>query len=286
MPARVWCWTPNPVLETKFTEGGRIVSAGGKGHNVARQLRQWGVPAISVVSKVGKGWLYAARKDELPTREIAIRSPSRTGWSLVEGPGNRRDFFTEDPKWRTSDWGRCALFWRRNLRKGDWLVVAGSVPTGARQGWWRNLFLRLKKGGVRIVVDGKGQLLRAALKSGVDWAKGNLEEVEVTINQKGGGRCLAAMQKIFKGRSSLMLTLGSQGLIFHHEGQLCKVLAPRIRCWDATGSGDVVTAALIYGIRKGWEIGKVAGFAAWAGSENAARRNELVARLKGRGVFA
>ena len=45
----------------------------------------------------------------------------------------------------------------------------------------------------------------------------------------------------------------------------------------------MVTAALIYGIRKGWEIGKVAGFAVWAGSENAARRNEVVARLKGRG---
>jgi len=286
MPPRVWCWTPNPVLETKFTEGGRIVSAGGKGHNVARQLCQWGVPAISVVSKVGKGWLFAARKDGLPTRGIAIRSPSRTGWSLVEGPGNRRNFFSQDPKWKKSDWGRCALFWRRNFRKGDWLVVAGSVPKGARQGWWRNLFLRLKKGGVRIVVDGKGRLLREALESGVDWAKGNLEEAEETMNQKGEGRCLATMQKISKGRSSLMVTLGSQGLAICHQGRAFKVPAPRIRVGDATGSGDVVTAALIYGIRKGWEMAKVAGFAVWAGSENAARRNEVVARLKGRGGFA
>jgi len=64
------------------------------------------------------------------------------------------------------------------------------------------------------------------------------------------------------------------------------VAAPRIRVWDATGSGDVVTAALVYGICKGWDMAKVAGFAVWAGSENAARRNEGVARLKGRGGFA
>jgi|GEM_PF-659475 len=286
MPPRVWCWTPNPVLETKFTEGGRIVSAGGKGHNVARQLLQWGLPALSVVSKVGKDWRRAARKDGLPIREIPIRSPSRTGWSLVEGPGNRRNFFGQDPKWKKSDWGRCALFWRRNFRKGDWLVVAGSVPKGARQGWWRNLFLRLKKGGVRIVVDGKGRLLREALESGVDWAKGNLEEAEETMNQKGGGRGFTAMQKISKGRSSLMVTLGSQGLAISHQGRVFKIPAPRVRVWDATGSGDVVTAALVYGIRKGWDMAKVAGFAVWAGSENAARRNEVVARLKGRGGFA
>jgi len=286
MPARVWCWTPNPVLETKFTEGRRIVSAGGKGHNVARQLRQWGFPVLSVVSKVGKDWLRAARQDGLPIREIPIYSPARTGWALVQGPENRMDFFTEDPKWKTSDWGRSALFLHRNIRKGDWLVVAGSVPTGARQGWWRTLFLGLKKRAVRIAVDGKGQILLEALQAGIGWAKGNLAEVEETMNREGESRCLAAMQKISKGRSSLMVTLGSQGLIFYHEGWPCKVPAPRIRCWDATGSGDVVTAALIYGSHKGWEIGKVVGFAAWAGSENAARRNEVVARLKGRGVFA
>ena len=78
MPARVWCWTPNPVLETKFSEGRRIVSAGGKGHNVARQLCQWGLPVVSVVSKVGKEWLQVARNDGLPIREIPIRSIART----------------------------------------------------------------------------------------------------------------------------------------------------------------------------------------------------------------
>jgi sugar/nucleoside kinase (ribokinase family) len=55
---------------------------------------------------------------------------------------------------------------------------------------------------------------------------------------------------------------------------------------DATGSGDVVTAALIYGIRKVWEIEKVAGFAVWAGSEHAARRDGMVTRLKRPGDLA
>ena len=286
MSARVWCWTPNPVLETKFTRGLRIVSAGGKGHNVVRQLHQWGVGAISVVPKAGVEWLQSAKKDRIPIREIPIRSVARTGWAWVDAPGERMDLFTEDPKWGKADWNRCALFLRRSIRKGDWLVVAGSVPGGARLGWWRNLFLGLEKQGTRILVDGKGRLLREALEAGVDWVKGNLAEVEETMSRRGEQPCLAAMRKISKGKTSLMITLGSQGLVLCYEGWRCKVPAPKIRIWDATGSGDVVTAALIYGIHRGWEIGKVAGFAVWAGSENAARRNEVVARLKGRGGFA
>ena len=120
----------------------------------------------------------------------------------------------------------------------------------------------------------------------MDWAKGNLGEVEDTVSRKGESRCLAAMRKISKGKTSLMVTLGSQGMAICHQSRSFRLPAPRIQVWDATGSGDVVTAALIYGIRKGWEIGKVAGFAVWAGSENAARRNQVVARLKGRGGFA
>lgn len=286
MASRVWCWTPNPVLEIKFDQGGRRVFAGGKGHNVARQLRCWGVPAVSVVAKPGLEWLQAARKDKVRIQEIPLHSPARTGWALVEGPGKRLDFFTEDPRWSRSDWGRGGTFLRRMVRKGDWLVVAGSVPAGAPPGWWRKLFLGLKKQGVRVLVDGKGQLLKAALATGVEWAKANLTEAETTLQQSGSSRCLRAMRKVSRGRSCLMITLGSRGLAVQAGTKGMTVPAPRIRLQDATGSGDVVTAALIHGIRKRWELGKMAGFAVWAGSENAARRNELVARLKGRGVFA
>ena len=78
-----------------------------------------------------------------------------------------------------------------------------------------------------------------------------------------------------------MITLGPRGLMMDVEGTKMAVPAPKVRLWDATGSGDVVTAALIYGIRHAWEIEKLAGFAAWAGSENAARRHGVVKRLKG-----
>ncbi len=286
MSGRIWCLTPNPVLEIKFLGGRTVVSAGGKGHNVARQLRQWGAAAVSVVPRIGMKWRHAAGKDRIPLREIPIPSAARTGWAFVEGAGKRLDFFTEDPRWKSVDWSRCKKNLRRLIRPRDWLVVAGSVPAGARPGWWKLLFLGLKKRGVRILVDGKAQLLREGLQAGVEWAKANLAEAEETMLRRGAGRCFAAMQARSRGRCGLLITRGPRGLLMKAGRTTVAVPAPQIRLWDATGSGDVVTAALIHGIRKGWEIGKVAGFSAWAGSEQAARRDEVVERLKRRGVLA
>ena len=136
------------------------------------------------------------------------------------------------------------------------------------------------------MADGQGQLLREALEAGVDWAKGNYQEIEETVKGRGVVRCLEKMRAVSRGRSCLLMTRGARGLVIQMGKKRLTVAPPRVRLRDATGSGDVVTAALIYGIRKGWEIAKTAGFAVWAGSENAARRNEVVARLKGRGGFA
>ena len=137
-----------------------------------------------------------------------------------------------------------------------------------------------------MVVDSRGPVLREALAAGVDWAKANLNEAEETVGQKGVSGCLAGMRKLSRGQGGHLITQGDRGLVLQMGTKKMAVPAPKIQVQDATGSGDVVTAALIYGIRKGWEIGKVAGFAVWAGSENAARRNKVVARLKRRGVFA
>ncbi len=73
---RVWCFTPIPVRERKFVVGlGRVeVSAGGKGRNVARQLRAWGIPAISKTIFDGL----------VPGSDVGSDHRERVGWALVK----------------------------------------------------------------------------------------------------------------------------------------------------------------------------------------------------------
>jgi len=241
---RVWCFTPNPVRERKFVVGsGRVeVSAGGKGRNVARQLRAWGIPAISktIFDTLASG------------SDVGSDPRERVGWALVREGEERIDFFTMDPEINLTDWARIGKYWKQVLRKGDCWVVAGSSATGWPRGWWKKLIGDLQKKGVSVLVDSRGALMREAVEAGADWIKCNLAEAEETTGLKGVDRCIRSLKG--DGTTGVVVTLGKDGLAAEVNGTPFFVPAPKVRVRDATGSGDVVTAALIYGEILNWPM--------------------------------
>ena len=248
--ARVWCFTPNPVFETKIeSPSGRVVSsAGGKGHNVARQLHRWGVPAISVIGDGGAGgeaWMAHAKKEGVKVLRIPVETGMREGWALLKEGVERVDFFTEDLKVGRSGWRKIKDFWIRNVKSGDWWVVAGSSATGWPKCWWKSLISDLQKRGVCVLVDSRGALLREAVEAGADWIKCNLEEAEATTGLQGVERCVRILKG--DGTTGVVVTLGKDGLVADVNGTPFFIRAPKVKVRDATGAGDVVTAALIFG---------------------------------------
>jgi len=248
--ARVWCFTPNPVFETKIeSHSGRAVSsAGGKGHNIARQLSRWGVLVISVICECGaegEAWMDHAKTEGVKVLQIPVRGGMRQGWTLLEEGVERIDFFTEDLKIAPMDWKKIREFWIRNLKPGDWWVVAGSSATGWPKGWWKKVIGDLQKKGVAVLVDSRGALMREAVAAGADWIKCNLEEAEQTTGLKGVGRCIPNL--IGNGTTGVVVTLGKEGLVAEVNGTKFSIPASKVKVKDPTGAGDVVTAALIYG---------------------------------------
>ena len=238
---RVWCFTPNPVLEKKFDEktGRCFCSKGGKGRNVARQLQQWGIPAISV--SVSSSSILGTD----PGSDPKAGAGERQGWAWVREGIERIDFFTEDLKVGSMEWRKIREYWMRNLKSGDWWVVAGSSATGWPRGWWKKLIGDLQKKGVTVLVDSRGALMREAVAAGADWIKCNLEEAEETTGKKGFERCIRNL--IGTGTTGVVVTLGKDGLVAEVNGTMFSIPAPKVKVKDPTGSGDVVTAALIHG---------------------------------------
>jgi fructose-1-phosphate kinase PfkB-like protein len=248
--ARVWCFTPNPVFETKIeSRSGRVISsAGGKAHNVARQLTRWGVSTISVICECGaegKAWIDHAKKEGVKVLQIPVRGGMRQGWAWLKEGVERIDFFTADLKIEPREWKKTREYWMRNLKSGDWWVVAGSSATGWPKGWWKKVIGDLQKKGVTVLVDSRGALLREAVDAGADWIKCNLAEAEETTGKKGVEKCIRNL--IGNGTTGAVVTLGKDGLVAEVNGTLFRIHAPKVKVKDPTGAGDVVTAALIYG---------------------------------------
>ena len=265
MRPRVWCFTPNPVLEKKFDEktGRCFCSKGGKGRNVARQLQQWGIPTISV--SVSSSSILGTD----PGSDPKAGAGERQGWAWVREGIERIDFFTEDLKVGSMEWRKIREYWMRNLKSGDWWVVAGSSATGWPRGWWKKLIGDLQKKGVTVLVDSRGALMREAVEAGADWIKCNLEEAEATTGLKGVERCVRILKG--DGTTGVVVTLGKDGLAADVNGSMFSIPAPKVKVKDPTGAGDVVTAALIYGEIRGWTTDKTlriaAGVGAWKVSQ-------------------
>jgi len=276
--ARIWCFTPNPVFETKIeSPSGRVVlSAGGKGHNVARQLHQWGVPTISVIcdgGAEGVAWMDHAKKEGVKTLQIPVRAEMRQGWAwLMEGV-ERIDFFTADLRIGPREWRKIREYWMRNLKSGDWWVVAGSSAAGWPKGWGKEVIGDLQKKGVTVLVDSRGAILREAVEAGADWIKCNLEEAEQTTGLKGVDRCVRSL--IGNGTTGVVVTLGKDGLVAVVNGTMFSIPAPKVKVKDPTGAGDVVTAALVYSETRGWTMEKTLQIAAGVGARKVSRRGDV-----------
>ena len=245
MRPRVWCFTPNPVFEKKFDEkkGRCFCSKGGKGRNVARQLEQWGIPTISV--SVSSSSILKTDVGTEPGSDPKAGAGERQGWAWVREGIERIDFFTEDLKVGSREWRKIREYWIRKLKSGDWWVVAGSSATGWPKGWWKKLIGDLQKKGVTVLVDSRGALMREAVAAGADWIKCNLAEAEATTGMKGVERCIRNLTG--NGTTGAVVTLGKEGLVAEVNGTKFSIPAPKVKVKDPTGSGDVVTASLIYG---------------------------------------
>ena len=275
---RVWCFTPNPVFETKIeSPSGRVVlSAGGKGHNVARQLHQWGVPTISVIcdgGAEGVAWMDHARKDGVKTLQIPVRAGMRQGWAWFKEGVERIDFFTADLRIGPRKWRKIREYWMRNLKSGDWWVVAGSSAAGWPKGWWKEVIGDLQKKGVTVLVDSRGAILREAVDAGAEWIKCNLAEAEATTGLKGFDRCIRNLTG--NGMTGVVVTLGKEGLAAEVNGTTFSIPAPKVKVKDPTGAGDVVTAALVYGETRLWTMEKTLRIALRVGARKVSRRGDV-----------
>jgi len=209
-----------------------------------------------------------AKNEGVKVLQIPVGGGMRQGWALLEEGVERVDFFTKDLKIAPMDWKKVREFWMRNLKSGDWWVVAGSSATGWPKGWWKKVIGDLQKKGVTVLVDSRGALLQEAVEAGADWIKCNLGEAEETTGMNGVEGCIGKL--VGSGTTGVFVTSGKEGMAADVNGSRFLIPAPKVKVKDPTGSGDVVTAALIYGEIQGWAMGKTFLAAVCAGAWNAA----------------
>jgi 1-phosphofructokinase len=142
----------------------------------------------------------------------------------------------------------------RQIKKGDILVLSGSVAEGVEEDIYQKICHELQKNEVKIIVDARGNLLLKTLEYKPFLIKPNQEELEEIFNTKITNKeqvIQLAKELQIKGAKNVLVSMGSEGAIFLSEnGEVFKrkacVVKERI---NTVGAGDSMIAGFIAGYK-------------------------------------
>ncbi|MEC9092538.1 MAG: adenosine kinase [Planctomycetota bacterium] len=99
-----------------------------------------------------------------------------------------------------------------------------------------------------FLVDLMRQEMRELIEGPVDLFFCNEEEAKSLMGLDDPAECA---KELHRHTENVALTLGSQGSILMHEGQLIAIEGVTVDALDTTGAGDMYAGALLYGITNG-----------------------------------
>lgn len=176
------------------------------------------------------------------------------------------------------------------LKRGDTLVLAGSIPNTLPDDIYERIMERLAERSIRIIVDATKGLLLKVLKYGPWLIKPNNHELGEMFDTelKTEEELIAHAKKLqAMGAKNVLISMAGEGALFLTEsGESFKSPAPKGTLVNSVGAGDSMVAGFLAGYeesggswRDAFFMGVATGSAS-AFSENLARRPEVEALLK------
>lgn len=227
--------TPNPSLDRTYDVERLVVGEvnraarthldpGGKGINVSRTLVRHGRPTVAVLPVGGPdGAELVGALDVLgvPTRTVAVGGAIRSNVAVVDGAGVTTKINASGPVLRTPEVAALVAAVedevdRVGRRDRVWVVLAGSVPSGADRLYPRLVEVARSRGAA-VAVDASGaDLARVVERPGTTLLKPNLEELSELLGETPvtvGEIVAGARRLVARGHEQVLVSLGADGAL-------------------------------------------------------------------------
>lgn len=267
------------------TSAAAVEVAAGKGVNVTRVLAAAGVPSRAiVVARPDDRFAALLAADGVDAVHVPVDAPVRTNLALTEPDGTTTK--VNEPGAPLDARAAAAVLSavRRHAAHADWLVIAGSLPTGAQPTLVADVIrtAREARPSIRIALDTSGAPLAAAVAAGgIDLAKPNDEELEELLGLAHGAidspaaAAAGAMALVGRGVGTVLLTLGGDGAILADADGLLRATPPPTVVRSTVGAGDASLA--------GWLIADARGDDAAGRLRQAVAHGSAAAAMPGTG---
>lgn len=257
--------TLNPLLERRFSYGqavlgkvnrnaGTKISAGGKGINVSRQLKKFGVKSYNyffVGGTNGKIYRDALKSEELDFTFISTKSETRHAAIIIsEKDKIVSSYFSEDPKILQNEVDEFKSKLDKMIQNCEIVIFAGSSPCNETDSIIPYGIQLANKYDKVSICDTYGNHLQDCIDAEPTMIHNNLAEIKnsLNINLSDEKSIVDFLNHLYKKNiKRVYLTNGSNYFYASNFDYIYKIKPLEIQEIDATGSGDSFVASSVNG---------------------------------------
>lgn len=251
-------------LDKTNRERKNILSAGGKGINIARSFRLFGDECRVYGFSGGRlGELLCDYLDAEGIKYFFVDTAAETRMNLKLIEEHRENRLTEinAPGGPVTSEEVGELVEKlgeilENLpeNENNYLFLSGSFPQGVNNSVYNSIITSTKNKNVRCIVDCSGNALELAVSARPFLIKPNKTELEMLAKREFSTDCELKeyLRELFDNFGTRILyTRGEKGAIYVGPEGVITAPALKIKCKNPVGAGDMSQAAFIHKLEKG-----------------------------------
>lgn len=249
--------------------------AGGRGLNAARVLTSFGSKVVAIIPSGGEGGKTledALKRDGFKTDLVKIKNNIRTNLTISDRQGLTVKLNERGPSLSSSEVERLEKKVEQHLSSASWLMLCGSLPPGVPSDFYAKLAVKAEKKGVQTLLDTDEDALLHGLEGRPTVVTPNQSEAERLLN-----RVLITRAQVIEGAKqiqsmgphSVLLSLGSRGVVAVTESSIFEATPPRIQAVCPIGAGDAMGAAFVWARSQGKAFEEAVRWGVAAGTASA-----------------
>jgi tagatose 6-phosphate kinase len=256
----------NRAREVHWCASGKVLNVGIALHHLGAEAETislvGGLPARSIDAefeqfKIARKWVSTAAATRVCTTVLEAKTGIAT--ELVENAAAVTDAELTD----------FQSAFRESATAADVILLAGSLPAGTPETYYRDLITGID---ARVIIDGRGAELAAALEATPFLVKPNREELARTVGREltSDDDLVAAMRELnAAGAQWVLVTQGAQAVWLTSATECLRFQPQTITPVNPIGSGDSLAAGIGWGLANGDDITRAVQLGIAAGVENA-----------------
>ena len=267
--------TDRLVFEDRAYILSRSDSAGGRGINASRVLHSFGAKTLAIVTSGGENghrFEKLLAKSSFPVEVVCISHDLRINFAITDRQGLTVKLNELGPPITAEELANIEKAVQTRLKSATWLMLCGSIPPDVSTDFYAKLIRMAREHKVKTLLDTDGDALIHGVEAGPTVVMPNQPEAERLLN-----RALITRQHFMDavtrikamGPASVLLSLGSRGVVAVDDHHLLEALPPRIDALSPIGAGDALAAAFVWAASKKKDFPDCARWGVAAGTASA-----------------